>query len=350
MSKEFPFDAPGGEHFAHIVREPRRPLRTDFAARVMHGIAASPSHRPVAAKTTTLKKRLGDFRQLRQIISFRKAQTMSSLPLKRVGFAAGLATLVIGGTSFAALAWLKPDVHLDTAQGITTLANGDKRFWIDFGACPGQEQHGSSKAYYEMKANSHTSIGELTEGLTASCESDMLQQLFPSALPTAAKGTPSTFKPYQDQYFFPYAQVESVQAHSVTITTGLNGTTYNHVQVPVDSDATFYEKAQKIGLKDLRPGAWLTMVIHTHSLSQEYSTETLPLDQIAKLSQNGLPIGATVQGAVQHVYNPLDAGKIETTEGTDWTRLQPDSHAPDGWKQVVPLGSRSTGPTTANPS
>ncbi len=341
MSKEFPFDASGGEHFARVGREPRRPLRTDFADRVMHGIAAAHAHRPATASIANPKKRASDFRRLRQSISFRKAQTMSSLPLKRVGFAAGLASLVIGGTSFAAIAWLKPDVHLDTAQGITTLANGDKRFWIDFGACPGQEQHGSSKAYYEMKATSHTSIDELTEGLTASCESDMLQQLFPSALPTAAKGAPSTFKPYQDQYFFPYAQIESVQANSVTITTGLNGTAYHHVQVPVDSNAMFFEKAQKIGLKDLRPGAWLTMVIHTHSLSQEYSTETLPPDQLAKLSQNGLPLGATVQGAVQHVYNPLDALKIETTEGADWTRLQPDSHAPDGWKQVVPLGSRS---------
>ena len=303
--------------------EPRRPLSAEFTNTVM----AQTGHH--------VRTDASGLFALNRTTPFTRIRTMISLPTKHIAVLAGLATLVIGGTSFAAVAWLKPDVKLDTAQGITTLANGDKRFWVDYGSCQQQDQTGPSKQYYEMAANSKTSVNQLIDGLAVGCESDLLQQLFP--IQSVPKGQTPSFKPYQDQFFYPYAQIESVQPGTLVLTTVLNGVTYHHVRVPVDQGAKFYEKGQAIAYQDLHAGSWLTLVAHTHSLSVPYSTETLSVSALANLSKDGLPIGASIKGAIQHVYNPSDANAIYQTMGKDWTRLTPDKSAPDGWKQVAPL-------------
>jgi hypothetical protein len=125
------------------------------------------------------------------------------------------------------------------------------------------------------------------------------------------------------------------------VDTGLNDVTYHDVHVPIDKHARLYEEGQQIALKDLRPGSWLTLIVHTTALKQAWATETMQPDQITPLTSNGLPIGASVEGAIQHVYNPSYELKIEETMGTDWTRLVPDKGAPGGWRQVVPLQSKN---------
>jgi hypothetical protein len=124
------------------------------------------------------------------------------------------------------------------------------------------------------------------------------------------------------------------------IDVGLNGEKFNNVHIPIDPDAKFYEKGQEISAKDLRPGSFLTMVIHTTALKQPWATESMTPDQIAPLTKNGLPLGARVKGAIQRVYDVNDAVKIQQTMGTDWTRLTPDKNIKGGWRQIVPLTTK----------
>ncbi len=302
--------------------EPRRSLTTDFTDRTMMGLQTG------RRKQAWRHGKAGMYRRLQ----------MSHYSLvKRLGLAAGVVGLLAGGAAFATAAWLRPDIRLDQAEGITTLANGDKRFWINYSSCQGQEQNGPQHEYYEMSATSHTSIEQLTQGLIGYCEADLVTQLFPDLTGTSPKKGTQDFQPYQEQYFSPYAQLKGVDSKGITVDLGLNGQSYANVHIATDKNATFYEKGQKIGVERLRVGSWLTLVVHTTALAKPYATETLPPSELAKLSENGLPIGATLEGAVQHAYNPADAIKIEETMGKDWTRLEQDKNATDGWRQVSPL-------------
>lgn len=248
-----------------------------------------------------------------------------------------IATAVIGisaTASYAAALWLAPHVTLDQAQGISTLPNGDKRFWLTFSSCQGQDSPQPHKAYYEIKANASLTITQLAQGLVVSCEADLLSQLFPQAV--HAQGQ-TKFTPYQTQYYFPYAQIKSITDSYMVVSLGLNGAQFTSSRLPIDTDAHFYEKGQSIPLSDLHPGDWLTLVSETHALAEPYATEQLRPDQLLRLSDHGMPIGSRILGAIKHVSDPNAELTIETLEGKEWTRLTPDKSSPDGWKQVVPL-------------
>ena len=306
--------------------KPRRPLSDNFTEQTMQRVRSTP--------------------RSRMLFTWLASHIKGALPMhklsKRVAFGISLAAVVaVGGTTFAAITWMQPDVHVDQAEGITTLANGDKRFWVDFSSCQGQDMTNSFKQYYEIKAGSKVTPQDLAEGLTAQCEADLLPQLFPQATSASGqtKGTPPggpNFKPHENQYFFPYAQFNGYSNGRMQLTSGLNGVTY-HASLPVDKDAAFYEKGKKIALSDLKPGDFLTLVVHTTALTVPYSTETMRPDDLLKISKNGFPIGASVQGAIKHATNPIQASQLMGNAGQDWTSLLPDKNVPGGWKQETPL-------------
>jgi hypothetical protein len=302
---------------AHRGATPRRPLSSGFTDRVMAGVDGA--------------RRDSVFR--------RAASACKGFAMHKITKPAALLTslgllLITTGTGFAALKWIQPDVKLDSAQGIVTLSNGDKRFWVDYKDCPGQGIPGSYKWYYEIKSGSRLTPEQLTQGLLASCESDMLNLFFPQI--TQQKGA-EDFTPYQDQYFTPYATFVSAGDGQITVDTSLNGKTYHNVTLPVDRDAAFYRAGKKIKPADLHKGNTLSLVTHTHALSRQFATETLRPDQLELLAKDGFPIGATVKGAVERQYDVSAANTMYEKMGTDWTRLTADKNAPDGWRQIAPL-------------
>ncbi len=299
--------------------QPRRGLSHDFTARTMERALEAPSI----------------FRQLAS--TFQGVMHMHKLT-KPAALAIAIAVVAVTGTGVASLLWLQPNVQLDKAQGITTLSNGDKRFWLNIGSCQGQHGGMPAKAYYEMRANSKTTINDMIAGLNSECEADLVQELFPyPGQPGQKADTAPAFKPFSDQQFYPYATFRGLEGNYMRIDTGLNGEKFNNVRVPIDNDAKFYEKSQEISVKNLRPGSFLTLVVHTTALSQAWSTETMSPAQIAPLTNDGLPLGARVKGAIQHVYDVNAAVKIQTTMGIDWTRLTPDKNSTGGWRQITPL-------------
>ncbi len=297
---------------------PRRPLSAAFSDRVIAGIQAP--QRTLFDRAASASK--GFFMH-----TFTK-------PLGILGGIAAL--LVLGGTTFATIKWLQPEAQVDSAQGIVTLSNGDKRFWVDFKNCPAMYQSGTGKFYYQIKSGGSLTPQHLADELVAGCEVRNVSQYFPQVVAPGDKGSlEKNFKPYQTQYFNPELTIESVSASSLTVTTNLNGTTYRHVSVPTDSNATFYFKGEKISRSELKTGDKISAVIHTNSLSQPFSTETLTVDQLDALAKDGLPIGAHIAGGIKSAYSLDDLSKAYADEGKTWTRLQQNKQG--DWTPVVPF-------------
>jgi hypothetical protein len=299
---------------------PRRGLSHDFTARTMERALDAPS---IFGRMATI---------------FQGVTYMHKLTKPAALGLAIAAVIAITGTGVASLLWLQPDVQFDKASGITTLENGNKRFWLNIGSCQGQHGGMPAKAYYEMRADSKTTINDMIAGLNSECEADLVQELFPyPGQPGQKADSAPAFKPFSDQQFYPYATFRGLDGDTMRVDVGLNGEMFKNVRVPIDTKAKFYEKGQEISGKDLRPGSFITLVIHTTALRQAWATESMTPDQIAPLTKDGLPIGARIKGAIQRVYNVNDAIKIQQTMGTDWSRLTPDKNVKGGWRQIVPL-------------
>lgn len=253
---------------------------------------------------------------------------------KPAGIAAAVAVLAMtAGTGYAALQWLQPNTKLNST--VTTLENGNKRFWVHSDACQGQDASGPIDSYYEIKAGSKTTPEDIRKIVEASCESDMLEALFSEQIQNSP--TPQEFKPGDKQYVFPYVQLREVGADYIVVDTALNGETFKDVRVPLDKNARLYAKGKAIKLADLRPGKWLTLVSYTTALDEPYATEALSPAGISRLSEKGLPKGAIVEGIIERQYNVDSVNAGMGAMGEDWTRLVEDKNAPGGWKHLVPL-------------
>ena len=306
------------------VRAPRRPLSANFTAQTMQRIEE--------------RSRASFWQQLMSRLPWAPEgeQPMPKLH-KAAALASTIAVLALtAGTTFAAVQWLQPHVQID--QGKTTiLPNGNKRILVKVDTCQGQDIKGPWEQYVEIKAGANITPQDIATKRQVECEADLLPQLFSDVIPKANKATPQDFKPGQDQYQFPYATLKNVGEDFLVVDVGLNGKTFTDVHVPVDRDARFYLKGQAIKMEELQPGKELTLVIHTTALNQLYATETLRPDELDKLSKNGLPIGATIKGAIEHIHSQKDTAKVMESMGTQWTSLEKDPKAPGGWRQVVPL-------------
>ncbi len=301
--------------------EPRRPLSPHFTAQVLARVQTPP-------KPTSMMARLASY--LQGTIAMRNF-------IKPTTMAFGLAPIALAASAaVVGVLWLQPKATLDVSS-ITTLANGDKRFWVNIDSCQGQESTKPTKSYYEIKVGSKLTPEQLTQSIKASCEADLLPQLFPEVMASyPPKGTAYTFTPGQKQYFTPInVTFEKATPTTITLDTALNGQAYNNVTLPLSSKLRAYEKGRPISLKDLKSGDNLTLVTSTTALSQPYNTEGLPPADLNQLSKNGFPIGSVVDGVIKTEYR-RDAN-LESIMGEDWTRLVPDKTSPDGWKQLVPF-------------
>lgn len=253
---------------------------------------------------------------------------------KPAGIAAGVAVLAItAGTGYATLRWLQPNTQV--ISQVTTLENGNKRFWLHSDACQGQDMDYPVDSYYEIKAGSKVTPDQIRAMVESSCEDDMLEQLFPETI-EAAKSIQS-FKPGDKQYNFPYVKLKEVGKDYIIVDNGLNGTTYTDVRLPLDHGTKIYTKGKPIDKKDLQIGKWLTLVTYTTALDKPFATEVLPPDQINALSENGFARGTRVEGIIERQYNVEQTMDTMSDMGMEWTRLVKDDKSPDGWKQLIPL-------------
>jgi hypothetical protein len=170
----------------HSVTGPRRLLSNSFTEDIMQKIT-----------TPQFGTKRGLFYMLRHMTK----------PVA-AGIIVGGVTLV-GGSSFAAMQWLAPNTSVRT-NTVTTLPNGNQRFWIHSDSCQGQEQSGPVDGYYEIKAGAKMTPQKLAKGIETSCESIGLNSFFPQmARPGIQKGDDS-YSPGSKQYFAPFATVDSV--------------------------------------------------------------------------------------------------------------------------------------------
>jgi hypothetical protein len=302
----------------HAPAEPRRPLSSTFTADTMRRIAD----------------------RTRPSLSTRIASVIQGVPTmhkftKPAALAIGLAVLAVTavGTGYAALQWLQPHSTVDT-NSITVLPNGNTRFWIHHDSCQGQDSDSPSNGYYEIKAGSKVTPEDLRKGIEAGCEDDLLQELFPETLKSAAV---ADFKPGDKQYQFPYVKIKAIGKDYIIAQGTYNGKRYPDARLPIDSHAKFYSKGQDISLQDFHPGDWVTMVNYTTELDRPFATETLHPDELEPLIENGFPRGTRIEGMIKRQYNPETTVQLMGVMGEDWTRLVEDKKSPDGWKQLVPF-------------
>jgi hypothetical protein len=303
-----------------VKSKPGRKLSADFTQQAMQRITkhqnASPFTRAIAA--------------IRSIFAMR----MLSKP---AGIAAGVAILTItAGTGYAALRWLQPNTQV--IGQVTTLENGNKRFWLHSDACQGQDMDGPVKSYYEIKASSKVTPDQIRATVESGCEDDLLEQLFPTVIAQGQKGhATDDFKPGDKQYFFPYVKLKSVGDDYLVVDGMLNGVKYPNVKLPLEKNAKMFAKGEKISVGELVPGKWLTLVTYTTALDQPYATEAMTMSQISTLSDSGFPKGAKVEGLIQRQYDVEQTMNTYANMGIEWTRLVKDDKSPDGWKQLIPL-------------
>ncbi|HEU4914605.1 MAG TPA: hypothetical protein VFT16_04355 [Candidatus Saccharimonadales bacterium] len=301
-------------------KTPKRPLRSDFTEAVMADIEQ--------AKPAPLVTRIAS--AIRRPFAMR-------LITKPAGIAAGVAVLAItAGTGYATLRWLQPNTQVISA--VTTLENGNKRFWLHSDACQGQNMDYPVDSYYEIKAGSAVTPEQIRAMVESGCEDDMLEQLFPDVIKPMPKGQAGQgFKPGDRQYSFPYAKLKAVGKDYIVVDSGLNGQTYKNVRLPLENDARIYAKGKEISKQDLRPGKWLTLVTYTTALDKPFATETMTPDQINELAENGFPRGTKVEGVIERQYDVEQTMSTMENMGMEWTRLVKDDKSPDGWKQLIPL-------------
>lgn len=299
--------------------QPRRTLSPHFTDATMAEVhAASQRH-------TSLLSRIVS--NLQGFIAMHKLAKPAALAI-------GLVIVVItAGTGYATLKWLQPNSTLDK-NSITTLPNGNIRFWIHSDSCQGQDMEHPVDSYYEIKAGSKVTPEDLRHHIEASCEDDLLAQLFPE---TRKAINFQNFKSGEKQYFLPWVEIKAISNQGVRVQSGLNGHTYPETTLPLDKNVRIYEKGQKIALSDLKPGDWVTLVSYTTALDKPFSTETMTDSELETLMENGFPKGTRVAGLIRHQYNPIESGQRAGVMGEDWTRLVEDKNSPDGWRQLVPF-------------
>lgn len=304
--------------------------------RLWQNIPTRSPHRELSANfTEDTMLRLQTVQDKRPLLKW--FQAISNLRLqhmKPASVVAGVGILLVtAGTGYAALRWLQP--HSTINGQVTTLANGNKRFWVHADSCQGQNHDNPLDEYFEIKAGGKTTPEQIRASVEAECEADLLEELFSAQVQANAKG--QSFKPGGKQYFFPYVVLKSTGHDYIVVDSALNGVHYKNVHLQLTNGLRVYAKGQAISLKKLKPGDQLTLVSYTTALSVPYSTETMTPSDLAKLSKGGFPIGTKVEGIIQRQYDATKAEAAQTAMGTDWTRLVKDSRSPDGWSQLIPF-------------
>jgi hypothetical protein len=300
--------------------QPKRTLSADFTGRTMERISQN--------NPGLLARAASAIRSLKHM----------HLLTKPTAIAAGVAVLTLSvGTGYAALRWLQPNTQV--TSGVTTLDNGNKRFWLHSDACQGQDMETPVDSYYEIKAGSRVTPEQIHASVESGCEDDMLEQLFPEQIHANAqpKGAKADFKAGDKQYFFPYVQLKSIGKDHIVVNSKLNGVAYTNVKLPLVDGAKMYAKGEAITAKDLVPGKWLTLVTATTALDKPFASEAMAPGELTKLAENGFPRGTKVEGLIQRQYDVEQTMSTMSDMGVEWTRLVKDDKSPDGWKQLIPL-------------
>lgn len=307
--------------------------------RQLHNLHSAEPRRPLSATFTvdTYKKiqtRPRGFRSWRQASYLQGVFSMRSLP-KKIALGLGVAAVTLTtGSAVANIFWHEPQVSLK-AGSLTTLESGNQHFALDVKNCQGQGGY-SATNYYEIKAGSALTPAELTKAIEASCEPKLQNEQFPEI--AKASVAYQDFKPGTKQYFVPTSvTIKSIGDKTITVDTMLNGKSYKNVTLPLNSKIKVYSKDKQINLKDLRAGNIVTLVTATTSLDKPFATEMIPEAELAKLSKDGFPIGARVEGAIVEHYSQAKFNEVFSRLGTDWTRLEADKNSPNGWRQISPL-------------
>lgn len=279
--------------------EPRREVSASFTDRTMARISAKQRQTVFGRATSRIKR----------------STSMKVRHIKHAGAIASVfAMLLVGGTTYAALRWQGNEGTADYG-GITTLANGDTRFWVHAHDC-GDEQ---GKQYFDIKAGSKITPAQISDMVASTCENLDVPSIFPGIglNGTTPKGVDIT-EPggYQKalesteintQYYLTTGIVSKISGASITLDIPGHGMT----TLPINADAKSFALGEPIARKNIKKGQPVALVLQ----AQATFADMQPHKNYVSL----LP-GSRVYGIeVTHheFYNTADEGK-------EFTRLVPN--------------------------
>ena len=273
---------------------PRRKVSVSFTDRTMALIEARSRQTVFGRVASTLQRSI----------------SMKVAHVKHAGVLAGvLATLLLGGTTYAALRWQGNDGAADYG-GITTLANGDTRFWVHAHDCSDEQ----GKQYFDIKAGSSITPAQISDMVAGTCENTDIGALFPGlqlngTLPKGisykqpngyAKAMAST--EINTQYYIGGGVIKHIDSTSLTLSVpGEADRT-----IPLEHGVAVYKEGQPQTIPSIKSGQPVLLVLKVQATFAQAQKESF------------IP-GSVVYGIELLHHQPYDTA----ADGKQFTRLVP---------------------------
>jgi|GEM_PF-1798085 len=289
---------------------PRRPLTKDFTNLVMERSLAGPKRGQFTGWVSNLKGIL----------------TMK-LHLKRTGLLLGAgATLLLGGTAYAAIRWIGYD---DGAAygGVTTLNNGDTRFWV---SSKGHCSDHVGKMFYEIKKGATLTPAQISDMVAGACEFTDITPLFPGVPLTGTAPTGMSLEStapgnlekmvasteVQTQHYLTVGTVKANNGTSMTITFSRKSG-YVTETFPISANAQAFDNGQATSLASLKSGDPVQLIMTVQTTYGAISNLGLNWQDAG---HDTLP-GSSIYGVVKAHHAVYDVH----AQGTEFTPLVPNT-------------------------
>ena len=278
---------------------PRRPLTKDFTDLVMERSLTG-------SALTRFVSRVSDM----------KGIFTMKLHLKRTILLLGVGgVLLLGGGAYGITSWAS---HDDSAAygGVTTVKNGDTRFWISAKGCV-------IKQYYEIKKGAAITPAQISDMVAGTCETTDPDALFPgisiddtpmATVPGSATslGAPTEVR---IRYYTTAGTVKTNDGKTMTIVFSLK-TGYATETFPVVASAKAFEDGKPISLSGVKAGNSVMLVMQVQATAN--AIQNLSLDW-QDAGHDTLP-GSSIYGVEKMHHADYDV----YAEGTEFTPLVPN--------------------------
>lgn len=311
------------------ARVPRRPLTKDFTNLVMERSLDGSAKGGFAGAASSLKGIL----------------TMK-LHVKRAGLLIGAgATLLLGGGAYAAVRWVGYD---DGAAygGITTLQNGDTRFWV---SSKGHCSDHVGKLYYRIKKDATITPSQISDMVAGTCETTGLSSLFPGvalagtaptgmSLESTARGNLEKMMASTEVQTQHYVTTGTIKANDGTTMTIAFSQRSGYVTqtFPVNTDVRVFDNGKSVSLGSLKPGNPVQLVMSVRATYGAIANLSMKWQDAG---HDTLP-GSSIYGVVKTHHAVYDV----RAEGTKFTPLVPSA------KDVSKLSHKDASAFAQNPA
>ncbi|HSX07645.1 MAG TPA: hypothetical protein VLG11_02020 [Candidatus Saccharimonadales bacterium] len=292
---------------------------TDLDSRLRHSAGTEP-RREVSGSFTdrTMARILTEQRQTvfgRAASRIKRSIPMKIRHIKHVGAMASIfAVLLVGGTTYAALRWQGNEGTADYG-GITTLANGNTRFWVHAHDCADEQ----GKQYFDIKAGSKITPAQISDMVAGTCENLDITSVFPGIAlnGTAPKGIDIT-QPggYQKalesaeintQYYLTTGVVSKVAHTSITLNIPGHGTT----TLPINTNAKIFALGEPVARQSIKKGQPVALVLQAQATFADMQPHANYISLLPGSSVYGIEL------THHEFYDTADEGK-------EFTRLVPN--------------------------